>query len=199
MSQDRELQLMEAAMEYLELLEQQPISIASYLATVDPGIRSDLSSLLVEMMDIGEPIGPIVLSQEEQAMVSRATARVHAKTEDQILSRPRLTLTDLRNACKLSLGAVARKLNLPIPVLTRLERGGINTSTLPPRLAERLAIVFEKAIDEVRAAMELTKPLPLPTQLSAQDGTAVQQEEVVDFETAMHQSGANATQIAEWQ
>lgn len=199
MSQDRELQLMEAATEYLELLEQQPISIASYLATVDPAIRSDLSSLLVEMMDIGEPIGPIVLSPDEEAMINRVTARVDARTESQILAQPRLTLTDLRNACKLSLGAVARRLNLPMPVLTRLERGGIKPSTLPPRLAERLAAILGKAVDEVRAAMQLSKPLPLPTQLSAQDGTTAQPEEIIDFDTAMRQSGASPAQMAEWQ
>jgi hypothetical protein len=47
--------------------------------------------------------------------------------------------------------------------------------------------------------MQLSKPLPIPTQLSAEDGTAVQPEEAIDFETAMRQSGANPAQIAEWQ
>lgn len=196
---DKEQQLTEAAMRYLALIEgDRIVSIADYVASVDPMLREELGPYLEQTLAIGEPEAPIILSMEEQAMAARVTERVISRSKAQLrASRPQ-TLTEMLAMRKMTMGALANKLNLPVVLLAKIMRGGVRLETIRDRFFERIADAIGQAEADIRAALALAQPARSATQLSASDGTVLPAEEVVSFAEALEASGATADQRAEW-
>lgn len=195
---DQDQRLIEASMHYLALLDSdQPLSIPDFVATADPALRNELPNYLELMLATGAGDEPMTLTQDERAMAERAAAR----TYDRMLARtstprPR-TISEARTAQRLSLGALARQLNLPPDLLARIERGGILAATIPARLVVNLAAALGQAEADVRALLT-ARALATPTRLSAADGTVTRPESVVSFEEALQVSAASAAQRKEW-
>ncbi len=198
---DREQQLVDAAMRYRALLAgPEPVSIRAFVATVDEELREELAEYLELMLAVGEPHEPIILSAAEEGLAERVAERTRDRLQ-QRLTAPQLaaqSLTSLRNARKLSLGNVARQINLPVDLLARIERGGVLAATVPGKLVTALASVLQQAETDIRAALAAPQLAPTGVRLSAQAGTQVTGETVVSFADALAASSATDAQKAEW-
>src|ERR671933_415013 len=132
---DRDQQLMEAPRHYTELLEgDRLVSIADYVATVDPDLREELAPYLELLLAVGPLDAPPALTTQEQALAERAASHFRARWKERTVAARPQTLTEVRTARKLSLAAVARQINLPVDLLARIERGGVDAATIPDRL-----------------------------------------------------------------
>ena len=81
---DRDQQSIEAAMRYLQLLEgERPARIADFVAGAEPELREELAPYLEQVLALGVPDEPAVLSPEDQAMAGRVAARVRARMKEQ--------------------------------------------------------------------------------------------------------------------
>lgn len=195
---DRDQQLVEAAMRYLALLRSdQPVGIDAFVATVDPQLRGELSDYLHDVVAIGLPPAPRPVSAHDQAMAETVAARVRERNLQRMQGARMQRLTDLRKARKLSIGALARQLNLPPDLLARIERGGVIAASVPPTLVTRLAELLAQTDVQMRAALA-APPAPASTRLSATDGTVVEQEPVVSFADALAASAATPAQRDAW-
>lgn len=196
---DREQRLIEAAMRYRALLAgPEPVSIREFVAGADPDLRDELADYLELVLLTPEPSEPIRLSPAEQAFAERVAERAWQRFRQRLLTwPPGQTLTALRTARRLSLHALARRINLPVDLLHRIERGGVLAQSLPEKLIHALAEALQRTEDEIRAALAAPPPAAA-TRLSAQDGTALAPERPVDFATALDQSTASDDQKALW-
>lgn len=197
---DKEQQLIDAAMRYHALLDgPEPIGIRGFVATVDPALREELAAYLEQTLAIGEPQEPIVLSPEEHRLAERATEYFHDRLRQRaVTAAPRQTLTGLRQARRLSLGAVAKQLNLPVDLLHHIERGGVRAATIPALLISRLATALRQAEADIHAALAGPPLGTAGTRLSAQDGTEIKAEAAIDFADALAASSATDAQKVEW-
>lgn len=176
----------------------EPVSIREFVAGADPDLRDELAEYLELLLLTPEPVEPITLAPDEQALVERVAERARQRFRQRIATlAPAQTLTALRTARRFSLNTLARHLNLPVDLLHRIERGGVLAQTVPEKLIRALAEALQRTEDEIRTA--LTAPPPAAaTRLSARDGTTVPQETPVDFATALEQSTATEAQKAAW-
>lgn len=196
---EREQQLVEAAMRYVELLEQGTlVNIQEYVQTVDPALRDDLAEDLELLLALGRPTEPIVLSPQAQERVDRALERSRQREREWIAAQTSQSLTDLRKARGLSIGAVARQIDLPVDLLHRIERGGVRAATIPAQLLQHLAAVLQQAEGTIQAALAGPGLNTTGVRLSAQDGTDVPADEVVDFADALAMSSATDQQREAW-
>ena len=197
---DREQQLIDAAMRYQTLLAgPRPVSIHEFVAGVEPELREELAEYLEFTLATAEPQEPIELSAEEQALVDRVLERTRARVRQRMATTASVrTLSALRQARKLSLGAVANQIDLPVDLLHRIERGGVVVATIPAKLIGRLAAALQQAEAEIRSALAGPRLAGAATRLSAQDGTTVEAEQAVDFADALAASSATDAQKAEW-
>lgn len=197
---DREQQLIDAAMRYQTLLAgSQPVSIRDFVAAVDPDLRDELAEYLEFLLLTPEPQEPIVLSAEEQALADRVAERTNARLQQRMAAAaPAQTLTALRQARKLSMGALATQINLPVDLLHRIERGGVRAATIPDQLIARLAGVLQQAEAEIRTALTGPQLSTAGMRLSAEDATTIAADEAVDFAEALAASSATDAQKAEW-
>jgi hypothetical protein len=197
---DREQQLIEAATRYLALLDgPQPISIHEFVASVEPGLREELAEYLQFVLATAEPREPIVLSAEEQALAERVSERTRVRARQRMATMaPARSLSALRKERRLSLGSLARQLDLPVDLLHRVERGGVVAATIPAKLISRLGVVLRQAEADVRAALAVPPTATGATRLSARDGTTIEPEQPVDFADALAASTATDAQKAEW-
>jgi transcriptional regulator with XRE-family HTH domain len=195
---EREQQLVEAAMRYVELLEQGTlVNIQEYVQTVDVTLRDDLAEDLELLLALGRPTEPIILTPEAQDRVDRALMRAQVRDAQRVLVTAAPSLTALRKARGMTVAALARVVDLPVDLMARIERGGVRAASVPPLLLERLGAALSAA------EADIARALAAPTgssavRLSAQDGTTVPQEDVIDFVDALAASGATATQWALW-
>ncbi len=197
--QDKEQQLMEAAMRYLAQLEgDQPVRIPDFVATVDADLRDELGPYLELILAVGDVVEPTALSTEEQAIVDAAAQRIHTRYFGQAATTPLRTLTEVRKAHKLSINALARHLNLPPDLVARIERGGIQVATIPLTLIRRLAELLRQTEESVHALLAAPARSGAGVQLSAQDGTTLQPETTISFAEALRASNATDAQRAEW-
>lgn len=185
-------------MHYLALLDgDQPLSIPDFVATADPALRNELPDYLELMLATGADNEPVTLTQDEHAMAERIATRTHGRMLARMgTPRPR-TISEARTARRLSLGALARQLNLPPDLLARIERGGVVAATIPVRLVANLAAALGQAEADIQALLA-APALAAPTRLSAADGTVMPPESVASFEEALRMSAANAAQRKEW-
>ncbi len=189
-----------------------PLSISEFVASYNPDMRDELAEYLELTLALGD-VGPVAsLSVVEQRMADRAAERARARWRARAAPpEPALaaaaepapaaaaaTLTQLRSARKLTLGNLARSINLPVDLLARIERGAVQATTIPDRLIARLADALERSAADVRAALGASPLSPSPVYLSADQGTSVAAEEVVSFADALAASGATHSQRAEW-
>lgn len=198
---DREQQLTEAAMQYLTLLEgDRPVNIQEFVQSVAPELRDELVAYIEQILVIGQPVNPVVLTAEEQAIADRVATRSRERVQQRLSASPTpaVSLTALRTARKLPLGAVARQINLPPDLLARIERGGVVVATIPARLIATLASALGQAEAEIRAALAVPQLSTAAPRLSAQDGTVTNQEEAVPFADALAASGASPEQRTAW-
>lgn len=195
---DRDQELIEAAMRYLALLRtDQPLGIDAFVATVDPGLRDELQSYLRDVVALGVPPVPSARSAQDQAMAEVVATRVRERNLQRTRAPRAQSLTELRKASKLSIGALAKQVNLPPDVLARIERGGVLAATIPSGLVARFVQIFAQTDAQIRAALDA--PLALaPTRLSAADGTIAAQEPVVSFADALAASAATPAQREAW-
>lgn len=198
---DREQQLVEAAIRYQSLLAgPQPVSIRDFVATVDEDLREELAEYLELILALGQPSEPIVLSAEEQAVANRVAERTRDRFQQRLTaSQPSSqSLTSFRTARKLSLGAVARQINLPVDLLARIERGTVAAASIPGKLITALATALQQAEADIQSALATPQQALGGVRLSAQDGMQVKGEAVVDFAEALATSTATDAQKAEW-
>lgn len=193
---DREQRILDAAMRYTTLLAgADPISIRDFVATADPDLRDELAAYLERYLVTPQPSEPIAPTPDEQALIDRSTARVQARLQ-QSSARPQ-TLSALRRANRLTPIALARQLNLPVDLWQRIERGGVQAATVPPKLIERLAAIFQQTEATIRAALA-APALSAGVQLSAHDATIVAPETAVSFAEALQVSTASDAQKVAW-
>lgn len=196
---DKEQRMTEAAMRYLALLDRgQSVSILEFVATADADLRDELEPYLELTLAIGDIAESAALSAEEQVLVDAASQRVHARFFGQAAAQPR-TLTKARKERRLGINALAKRLNLPPDLLARIERGGVQSTSIPTKLIARIA----EALNQTEAAIRAMLVEPIMStagiRLSAQDGTVTRPEDVVSFVQALQESGATADQRAEWE
>ncbi len=196
---DREQELIAAATEYLQLLEGPDlISIGDYVQRYDPALQAELAPYL-ELVLAASDLPPAVrLTADEQTMADRAARRARERLVQRLTPASVRTISQLRTDRQLTLGALARALNLPVDLLARIERGGVEVGTLPARLVARVAELLGYAEVEIRAALAAPTPAPTGVRLHAVDGTTVSREQVVSFAEALETSTATAEQRAEW-
>jgi len=195
---DRERQLREAAMQYQMLRDDgQSISIEEFVQSVDPELRADLSEDLHLLVALGDVPEPLVVAPADQARIDRALQRSDERIR-QRLALPASNLTELRRARKLTLRGLARYLDLPEALLHRLESGSVRAASIPEHLLATLAALLERTEAEVVAALAGPQATSQAVRLSAQDGTVVQPQDLVDFAEALVQSGASDAQQERW-
>ena len=196
---DKEQRMTEAAMRYLMQIERgQIVSIPEFVATADADLRDELEPYLELMLAIGDIAEPVALSAEEHALADAAGQRVHARFFGQAAAQPR-TLTEVRKERRLGVNALARRLNLPPDLLARIERGGVQSVTIPTKLIARIAEALNQTEAAIRAMLVGPTMSTAGIRLSAQDGTVTRSEDVVSFIQALQESGATADQRAEWE
>ncbi len=196
---DRDQQLIEAAMRYLQLLEgDRPVSIHDYVASLQPELREELAPYLEQVLAVDVPEEPSTISSEEQAMAGRVAARVRERMQERTAAPGPRTLAEARMARKLSLAALAKQLNVPPDLLARIERGGVRAATIPNRFVARLAGALQQAEAEIHRLLSAPLSPSAGVRLSAQDATVVPPEEVVSFAEALQASAATAAQREEW-
>src|SRR5919199_3393887 len=128
---DRDRQLIEAAMCYLTLLDgDSPVSVEQFVAATDPELRSELRPYLEEILALGMPVDPPVLSPAEHALAAGVGQDVNTRLTRALTGSVFAGLSEARAACKLSLGALAQQLNIPPDLLARIERRDITLSTI---------------------------------------------------------------------
>lgn len=198
---DREQHLIDAAMRFQALLDRgQVVNVREFVAAEPPELRDDLRDYLELLLTTDAPAQPLVLTAEEQALADRVAKRTHAKLRQQMAATtPASSLTALRKARNLSLGQLARQINLPVDLLQRIERGGVVAATIPGKLTSRIAQALQRAEAEVQAALGGSQLRRAGVRLSAQDGTAIKDEQAVAFADAIAASTATDAQKAEWQ
>lgn len=189
-------QLTDAAIRYFALFETgTPPSIGAFVQGYPPALQEELKAYLEFALAVGQPLGEVTLTVEEQAAVERSRQRDRDRIAARL--RPARTFTQMRTERRLSTGRLAQQLNLPAEVLLRIERGGVVLATLPDLLVARLAAVLEASEVAVRA-MLAAPPAAAPTRLSAQDGTTRAEETPISFAEALERSSATPVQRAEW-
>jgi DNA-binding transcriptional regulator YiaG len=168
---DREQQLIDAAMRYHALLDRgQAVNVREFVAAEPADLRDELAEYLELLLITDAPDQSIALTAEEQALSDRVAERTRAKLHQQMSAAAR-SLTDLRKARQLSLGQLARQINLPVDLLQRIERGGVLAATIPGKLIDRIAQVLQQAEGD---------------------------EQAVPFADALQASSATDDQKAEW-
>lgn len=197
---DREQQLIDAAMRYQALLDgPHPLSIGTFVETIEPELRDELRAYLEFTLALEDPQDPIILTGDEQVLAERALERSRARVQQRMAAAaPPQTLTALRQTHRMSLGALATQLNLPVDLLHRIERGGVRAATIPPLLISRFATVLQQVEVTITAAINAPQLGTATNRLSAQDGTKVTVEPPVDFADALATSSATDKQKAEW-
>src|SRR5919202_2296587 len=132
---DRDQQLIEAAMCYLTLLDgDSPVSVEQFIATADPELRSELRPYLEEILALGMPVEPPVVSPAEHALAARVGQDANTRLTRALTGSVFASLSEARAACNLSLVALAQQLNIPPDLLARIEWRDIPRSTIPARL-----------------------------------------------------------------
>jgi transcriptional regulator with XRE-family HTH domain len=198
---DREQQLVDAAMRYQRLLgSATPPSIPEFVATEAPDLREELAEYLELILAVEQPREPIVLSAEEQALADRAGQRASQRFAQRMgaVAPAARSLTALRNERKQTLGALARRIDLPVDLLARIERGAVAAGTIPARLVTALAAALERAEAEIQAALAMPQAAAGAVRLSAEDGVEPVAESVVSFAEALEASTATDAQKAAW-
>jgi transcriptional regulator with XRE-family HTH domain len=191
---DREQRLIANTARYLALLEAgSPPQLAAFVALAEPDVRAELAPLLEALLAEGEPLA-MPLSAAEQAAAEHAERRVRQR----VLARARQrTLTEARKERRLTVGALAAQLNLPVDLLARIERGGVLPETIPARLVALLARALGEAEDAMLALLAAPPPAAA-VRLHARDGAAPAAEAHVSFAAALRQSAATPAQRATW-
>jgi transcriptional regulator with XRE-family HTH domain len=151
---DRDQQLIEAAMGYLTLLDgDNLVSVDQFVATADPELRGELRPYLEEILALGAPGEPPILTPAEQELVDRVSRDSSSRVARALTRSVFASLREVRAACKLSLVALAQQLNLPPDLLDRIERHEINLATIPARLIIRLAVLLDRPETEIRVLL----------------------------------------------
>lgn len=197
---DREQQLIEAAMRFQTLLDQgQIVNVREFVAGEPADLRAELTEYLELLLVTDQPSFSSDVTAEEQALIDRVAPRTRTRLQQRLATTaPAQSFTALRAARKLSPAKLAQHLNLPVDLVSRIERGGVIAATIPHKLIARLATVLEQTEAAVQAALN-GPALVAPTRLSAQDATTTSAEEAVRFADALAASTATDAQKAEWQ
>ncbi len=189
----------EAALRYEELLESgQIISLDAFVAQEPPEVREELRAFLEFNLILGEPDEPAVLTSAEEMAADRVMALARAAWERELRGEPAQSLTDLRKARQITVGRLARQVNLPVDLLARLERGKVRAVTIPQRLIERLAEALHTTTSAVQAALLAPPPVSAAARLSAEDGIVEPEEPMVSFAQAFAQSAPTDEERAAW-
>jgi DNA-binding transcriptional regulator YiaG len=196
---DHEQRMIDAAIDYLALLDAStPTPIGEFVATADPALRTELAAYLEFVLAVGQPGEPLQPTQAEQAICEQVTTRVYSRLQARLQALSPRSLTAARVARKLSSAALARQLDLPVDLLVRIERGGVQAATIPHRLIALLAAALQQAEADIRAMLIAPTPATAGVRLSARSGTVAPLEVAVSFDEAVEASSATPTQRATW-
>jgi hypothetical protein len=196
---DQEQRMIDVVIDYLALLDARvPMPIDEFVATADPALRSELAAYLEFVLAVGQPSEPIQPTPAEQAISEQVTMRVRSRLQARLQVLPPRTLTAARIAHKLSSAALARQLDLPVDLLVRIERGGVQAATIPHTLIALLAAALQQAEADIRAMLIATTPATAGIRLSARLGTVAPSEVAVSFDEAVTASSATPAQRATW-
>jgi hypothetical protein len=196
---DHEQQMIDAASDYLALLDARaPLRIDDFVATADPALRAELAAYLDFVLGVGQPCEPVQPTPDEQAIIERVTARTYTRLYSRLQTPPPRTLAAARIARKLSSAALARQLDLPVDLLVRIERGGVQAATIPHTLLALLAAALQQAEADIRAMLAAPAPATDGLRLSAHSGTVAPPEVAVSFDDALRASNATPAQRATW-
>ena len=195
---DRDQTLYAAAARYEALLRAgRVVGIREFVREYAVELRDELAEYLELGVALSEPPLAETLTTAEQASVDRVAARMRERLQTS-LPVPVVTLTEMRRVRTLSPAGLARQINLPVALLARIERGGVDPTTIPERLIVRMAAALERAADEVRRALSAPPLAAAGVRLSAVQGMQVPTEQVVSFTEALAVSGATPEQQHEW-
>lgn len=186
-------------MRYQQLLERgQPVPVRGFVEGEPPELRDELLAYLELLLITEQPEEPITLTATEQALVDRVAERTGARIQQHLATIvPAQTFTALRKAANLTPATLARAVNLPVDVVGRIERGGVEVATIPARLIAHLAAALRQTESALRAALT-TPSAAAAIRLHAQDGTVPPPETAVSFAEALGASTATDDQKAEW-
>lgn len=194
--------LIELGMRYLESIEQgEETDTATWLEGVEPHLWAEVQTYLEALYQAGDPFEPIELTEDERAFAQSMAGYEQRRLRELLYGEAPRTLTDVRKAANLSVGKLARRLNLPIGLLDRLERGGILLSTLPARLTRQLAEALSQTEDQIQALLHASQRNGQTRQasyLSARDGTTLEAEAPLAFADALERCLPTAEQRHEW-
>lgn len=189
----------EAALRYEELLASgQIISLDAFVAQEPPEVREELRAFLEFNLTLGELDEPAILTLEEEAAADRVMALARAAFEHELSGEPAQNLTDLRKARQMTVGRLARQVNLPVDLLARLERGKVRAATIPERLIKRLAEALHTTTSVVQAALLAPPPVSAAARLNAEDGIVEPEEPMVSFAQAFADSAPTNEEWAAW-
>lgn len=199
---DEDQYFIEAAMRYEALLEEgRLVSIEEFVAGEPAHLRAELRAFLAYTLDSELDDTIQELTPQEQALAADvlAQARVTAPgASAPSPSTPMRTLVELRDAHDLSTRKLAQRVNLPVDLMAKIERGGVLAASIPAKLVARLAEALAEAEDAIRAALAGPQ-LSAAVKLSAKDGTTVSGEQPVAFAEALQRSAATPEQRTEWE
>lgn len=191
---DERQYFVDAALRYTELLESgRQVSLDAFVAGEPAALRAELRAFLEFSLALGELDDPSALSPEAAARAESVIARAQAAW-----SAPAQNLTQLRSACGLTVGRLARQLRLPPDVLARMERGKVEPASVPARLITELATLLQETADQIREALAAPPPTVAGARLSAADGTVEREEPVVTFAQAFDESTPTPEQRTAW-
>lgn len=189
----------EAALRYEASLDAgQQISLDAFIAQEPVETRAELRAFLEFNLTLGKLDVPAVLTAEQEARADYVIALSRGAWEHKLSGTSVQNLTQLRNTCRLTVGKLARKLQLPVDLLARLERGKVLVASVPNRLVEQLAHVLHTSTSAVQAAL-LAPPLTTTAaRLSAIDGIVEGEEPVVSFARAFAESEPTVEEQSAW-
>ncbi len=201
MNEEYERQLSEAAIRYLALFEEGLFpNLDEFIAAEYPQLQSELKPYIEALLDEEMPPDPVLLAAEDDALWQSEQPHAQAQFEQLMRLAFAPTLDEARQARRLTLGKLARSLDLPMEVLDRIERGSVLLGSLPSRLFQRLAEVLQQTEAEVQAMLEASQrhAAPHASYLSAADGTRLDAEPSIPFQEAMAASSASPEQRRLW-
>lgn len=188
-----------AALRYEELLDAgQWMSLDDFVAQEPAATRDELRAYLEFNLTLGDLDEPAALSADQEARANQVIALAQGAWMQELSGAPARNLVDLRRGRNLTVGRLARQLQLPVDLLARLERGKVLAASIPARVIERLADALHETVAAVQAALVKPPPVVALARLKAVDGMTEAEEPAVSFREAFAQSDASAAERAAW-
>jgi transcriptional regulator with XRE-family HTH domain len=196
---DERQYFIDAALRYEALLKSgQQISLDEFVAREPAATRAELRAFLEFNVTLGELDEPIALTAVEEARADSIIARARAAWAQEVDVLSPRSLVEIRKQRGVTVGRLARQLQLPVDLLARIERGKVAAATLPLNLINRLADALQETTETIRTALIVPPPQISAARLNAADGIVETEEPVVSFMQAFDESDPTPDERAAW-